>query len=123
MEDRRLHHAGHIGGIRRRARFIRQRRESDLVVDDQVDGAAGGIAVKLRKIQRLRHHALARERRVAMNQQRNHALPLGIAQTILLRPHDALDHRIHGLEMAWIGATETTISLPDSDRRTPLAPR
>src|ERR1019366_2160903 len=52
VEDGRLNTARHVGGVRRGARFIRQGGESDLVVDDQMDGAAGGITIELRQIQR-----------------------------------------------------------------------
>ena len=98
----RLHAARDVGGIRRRARFVGQRGEADLVVDDQVDGAAGGVAVELRQVQRLGHHALAGERRVAVDQHRNHALALGIAEPVLLGAHDAFHHRIHGFQVARI---------------------
>ncbi len=40
VEDGRLHHSRHIGGIRGGTRFLRVGCETDLVIDDQVDGAA-----------------------------------------------------------------------------------
>ena len=61
------------------------------------------IAVELRQIQRLGHHALAGERRVAVDQERDHALALGVAEAVLLRAHDAFDHRIDRFEMARVG--------------------
>ena len=46
VEDGRLHAARDVGGIRRGARFVGQRGESDLVVDDQVNGAAGANSLR-----------------------------------------------------------------------------
>ena len=103
VENGRLYAARHVGGIGRGARFIGQGGETDLVVDDQMNGAAGGIAVELRKIQRLRHHALAGKSRVAVDQQRNHALAGGVAQAVLLGPHDAFHHRVDRFQVAGIG--------------------
>ena len=103
VEDGRLHAARDVGGIGRGARFVGQRGEADLVVDDQVNGAAGGIAVELRKIERFGHHALAGESRVAVDQQRNHALALGVAEAVLLGADDAFDHRVDGFQVAGIG--------------------
>ena len=94
VEDGRLHHARDVGGIRRGARFVGIGGEADLVVDHQVNGAARGVAFQLRKIQRLGHHALPRESRVAVDQDRDDALALRIAQPILLGTHDAFHHRV-----------------------------
>ncbi len=70
VEDRRLDHAGHVGGVHRGARRRRGGGEADLVVDHHVHGAAGAVAAQLRHVQRLGDHALARERRVAVQQRR-----------------------------------------------------
>ena len=72
MEDRRLHHQRHIGAIGRGARIDRRGGEADLVVDDEMDGAAGAEALGARRGEAFRHHALAGEGRIAMNQQRQH---------------------------------------------------
>ena len=100
MEDRRLHHARDVGRVDGGARIVGQRGEADLVVDDQMDGAAGAVAIELRKVQRLGHYALAGERGVAMDQERNDAGVLGVAQPFLLGAHHAFDHRIDGFEVA-----------------------
>jgi hypothetical protein len=49
VEDRRLDHLGHVGRIGRRAREARRRGEADLVVDDEVDRAAGAVALEARE--------------------------------------------------------------------------
>jgi hypothetical protein len=102
VEDGRLHAARNIGGIRRRARFVGQRGEADLVVDDQVNRAAGGVAVELRKIQRLGDHALSGEGRVAVDQHRDDA-SRAVSPSGPAWDGDAFDDRIHGFEMARIG--------------------
>ena len=68
VEDRRLHHQGHIRRIGRRARIHRARREADLVVHDEVDRAARAVALQARQRKALGHHPLPRKRRVAMQQ-------------------------------------------------------
>ncbi len=102
MENWRLHHARDIGRIRRRARFIGQRRESDLVIDDQVHGAAGRIAVELREVERLGNNALSSESGIAVDQQRNHLLAFRVAEPVLLGTHNALNHRIDGFQVTGI---------------------
>ena len=93
MENRRLHHAGDVGGVGGGARIFRQRGEADLVVDDEVQRAAGAIAIELRKVQRFGNDALAGESGVAVDQQRNDATALGIAEALLLGAHHAFDDR------------------------------
>ncbi len=63
MEDRRLDHLGHVGGVDGRSGRRRVGGEAELVVDDQVHGAAGLVAGQGRHVERLGHDALARRRR------------------------------------------------------------
>ncbi len=72
MEDRRLDHLRDVGAVDRRTRRRRRRGEADLVVDDDVDRAAGAVAAQLREVERLGHDALAGERSVAVDEQRQH---------------------------------------------------
>ena len=63
-------------------------------------GAAGAVAAQLRQVQRLGDHALAGERRVAVQEQGQDGVRLaGEVEPVLLRPHDALEHRVDGLEV------------------------
>ena len=73
MEDRRLHHQRHVGGIGRGARVDRRGGEADLVVDDEMDGAAGAETLGAGHGETFRHHALAGEGGIAVDQQRQHA--------------------------------------------------
>ena len=84
----------------RRARVLRGGGEADLVVDDDVDRAAGAVAAQLGQVQRLGDHALAGERGVAVDEQRQHRVPLELeVDAVLLGPHDALEHRVDRLQV------------------------
>ncbi|MNU43136.1 hypothetical protein D3C71_319130 [compost metagenome] len=69
VEDRGLDHQRHIRRIGRRARVARAGGEADLVVDDEVQGAAGAVALQPHQGEALGHHALAGEGGVAVDQQ------------------------------------------------------
>jgi hypothetical protein len=72
VKHRDLEHPGDIARVARRARLVRIGGEPDLVVDDDVHRAAGLVALERREVQRLGDHALAHERRVAVDEQRHH---------------------------------------------------
>ena len=67
--------------------------EADLIVDDDVDRAAGVEAASLRQLQRLHDDALPGEGGIAVNLHRQHLVALRIAAALLTRAHRALDHR------------------------------
>ena len=77
--------------------------EADLVVDDHVDRAAGAVATQLGEVQGLGHDALAGERRVAVDEQRQHGVLGAAVEDVLLGPGDALEHRVDGLEVRRVG--------------------
>jgi hypothetical protein len=77
VEDRRLDALGDVRRIGRGARELRARREADLVVDDEVDAAAGIVAADAREAEAFPDDALARHRRVAMDQHGQDLLVLG----------------------------------------------
>src|SRR5206468_12461999 len=64
VEDGRLDAARDVGGVRRGARLVGQGGEPDLIINDEVDGAAGGVAVELREVEGLGDDALSGEGRV-----------------------------------------------------------
>src|SRR5581483_3483662 len=99
MEDRPLHHLGHIGRVRTRAPLLRRSGESDLVVDDNMQRAADRVTGQPMKIQRFLDNALAREGGVAVNQEGHPAAALHVAGAILLGARAAERHGIHELEM------------------------
>ena len=72
VENRCLDHLRHIGRIGRRAGKTRIGRETDLVIDDEMERAGHAMAAQSRKPQHFGHHTLAGERRIAVEQQRQH---------------------------------------------------
>ena len=76
--------------------------EADLVVDDHVDGAADPKAARLRHLEGLHHHALARERGIAMDEQRRYAVAIRVCAPILPSPHGARHHWADDLQMGRI---------------------
>ena len=72
VEDRCPNHFRDIGAVLGRPGELRCGGEADLVVHDDVDGAAGAVSLEQRQVQRLGHHALAGERGIPVQHQRNH---------------------------------------------------
>ena len=105
VEDRRLHHLGHVRAVGRGARVARVGGEADLVVDDEVDRAAGAVALEAGEAEALGHHALAGEGRIAVDQQRQHRRALaGLAAVlVLLGAHLAEHHGIDDLQVRGVG--------------------
>ena len=105
VEDRRLDHARDVRAVGRGARVARVGREADLVVDDEVDRAAGAVTLEAGQAEAFRHHALAGERRVAVDEQRQHrrALARRAAALVLLGAHLAEHHRIDDLQVRGVG--------------------
>ncbi|MHC2277016.1 hypothetical protein ACVME8_003627 [Bradyrhizobium diazoefficiens] len=105
MEDRRVDHLRHIRRIGRGTRVTRIGGEADLVVDDEVHGAAGAVALQVRQTEAFRDHALAGERGVAVHQQRHDgdAHIRRIAVLVLLGADLAEHDGIDDLEMRGIG--------------------
>ena len=100
VQDRRFDHLRHVAAIGGRACVKRLAGgEAHLVVDHHVDRAAGAVAARLRHLQRLHDHALARECRVAVHQDRQDLLAVRIAAPLLARAHRPFRHRIDDLEV------------------------
>jgi hypothetical protein len=104
VEDRDLEHLRHIRGVRCAARLLRAGGKTDLVVDDDVDRPTRAIPLKLAEVQRFEDGALPCERGIAVQQNWDHALAVGIVQVRLLGVDDALDDRIHQFQVARVGA-------------------
>ena len=84
-------------------RLVGRGGELDLVVDDDVDRAAGAVAPQLRQVERLGDHALAGERGVTVDQDWQHRELLATVENVLFGPGDALEHRVDGLQVAGVG--------------------
>ena len=115
MKDRNLDHLCDIGAIERRACLCGGRRVADLVVDDDVDRAAGAIAGKLRKVQCLCNHTLARKGCVAVDDDGNDRFAIRITCTNLLRLRAPFNDRINGLEMRRIRSQSEMDAFPRRD--------
>ncbi len=103
VEDRAVRHLRDVGAVERAARVARVGRgEADLVVDDDVDRAAGVVAARLGHVEAFLHDALSRDGGVAVDQHRQHLVALGIAPAVLARAHRAFHHGIHRLEVRGI---------------------
>ena len=104
VDDRDVEALGEIARVARRAALGRVGREADLVVRDQVQRAAGRVALEALEVERLRDDPLPRERRIAVDEdgQRDgrvvEARPLRAVG--LLGPGPALDDGVDGLEVA-----------------------
>ena len=103
VEDRGVDGAGDIGGVDGAAAVVGAGGEADLVVDDQMDGAAGGVAVELGHVERFGNNTLAGEGGVAVDQQRNDAFALEVTEAILLGTDNAFDNRIDGFQVRRVG--------------------
>ncbi len=107
VDDRDVEALGEIARVSGRAAALRVGGEADLVVRDQVEGAAGRVAHERLEVERLGDAALAGERGVAVDEDRERdarvvvALPRGAVG--LLRPRPSLDDRVDRLEVARVG--------------------
>jgi len=104
VEHRDLQALGHVRAVERGARVRGPRGEPDLVVDDDVDGAAGAVSPQLGEVQGLRHHALAGECRVAVDEHREDGEAAAAeVDPVLLRPDHTLEHAVDRLEVGRVG--------------------
>ncbi len=104
MQDRCLNALRHVGRIGRAARKLRAGGEADLVVDDEVDAAAGIVTRDTGKAEAFPDDTLARKGRVAMDQHRQDLLMLAqIVAERLLRAHLAQHHRIDRFKVRGVG--------------------
>ena len=102
MKNRDLQHFGDIGRVNRRARFGWRSRETDLIINDNMERPANRVSRKLRKIERFLNHAFARKSRVAVNEQRQAARALGVAVAVLLGARASHRDRIDKLQMTGV---------------------
>ena len=114
VDDRDVEALGEVRRPAGRARVVRVGGEADLVVLDQVQRAADRVAVERLQVERLRHHALAGEGGVAVQDHRDRGVVVEVRVRALARRLDrargALDDRADVLEVARVGLE------PDEDR-------
>ena len=115
VQDRGLDHQGDVGRIGRGPAVARGGGEADLVVDHEMDRAAGAVALQPHQGEAFGHHALAGEGGVAVDQQRQDLGPVqrplrlgdaGMGLTDvegLFGARLAQHHRIDDLEVGGVG--------------------
>ena len=104
VQDRRLNALCHVRRVGRSAREFRSGCEPDLVVDDEVDAAAGVVAVDPCQAQAFPYNALARESCIAVDQDRQHLFVLvEIVTNGLLRAGLAQHNRVNRFEVGRVG--------------------
>ena len=104
VENRRLDHFRHVGGVHRRTPLLGKRGETDLVVHDYVYGAARTVTSQLRHVEGLGDDPLPRKGSVPMNKERQNFPAMGgIVTNTLTRARRSLDNRIDGFKMTWVG--------------------
>src|SRR5690606_33924877 len=100
VEDRRLNHLRHIGGVLCRARvFLLVGSEANLVVDHDADGATGTVGTGLRHLEGFHDHALTGNSRVTMDGHRQHFVADRVATTVLACTHRTLYHRRNNFQV------------------------
>ncbi len=104
VNDRDLEPLGEITGVPRRPGIDGIRRESDLIVDDDVKRSSRPKTGESREIERLGHNALAGESCVAVHTDGQHRrfVTLPISGEHLSRSGHSPEHWIHDFEMARI---------------------
>ncbi len=98
---------GEVGGVARRAAVARVGGEADLVVGDQVQRSAGGVARETLQVEDFGDDALCAESGVAVHQDRHRSADferrLGRIMIGLQRARPALDDGVDRFEMRWVG--------------------
>ena len=115
VEDRGLHHLGHVRRVHRGTGGFGSSGEPQLVVDHDVDRAAGPVAGEAGEIEGLGHHPLAGKGGVAVEQYGQYRKripgavlqlrpgPLLAPQPILFGTGHAHHHRVHRLQVGGVG--------------------
>ena len=104
MKDGETEGFGGGGTVAGGAGVDRKGGEGDLVVDDDMNGAAGLVALELREIEGFRHHALADKGSVAVDEDRKNLFAVhGVFPVALAGPGFAFHDGVHGLEVAGVG--------------------
>jgi len=103
MEDRCPNHFRHIGTVKCGARILLVARgKPDLVVQHDMHGALGRVAARLRHAEGFHNHALARKRRVTVDDHGQDAIASFIMAAFLACAHRALHHGSDDFEMGRI---------------------
>lgn len=90
--------------VSRRSGVSRISCKSNLIVDDDVNGAVCSVVGKIGQMESFVNHALSRESSVSVDQHGHHLLSFSITFVKLFGSCLALNDRVYGFQMAWISA-------------------
>jgi len=103
VEDRGFDHFGDVSGVGGATGVGGSGGEADLVIDDDVDGAAGAVAWELGEIEGFRDHALACEGGVAVEEDGDDGFAVeAVALGALTGAGGTFDDWVDGFEVAWV---------------------
>ena len=126
VDDRDVEALREVARVPRRPTLGRIGRETDLVVRDEVERAAGGVPLEALQVERLRDDALAGEGGVAVDEDRDRdrrVVQRGAARAVgLLGARPALDDGVDRLEVARV-RRDRDVDLPAPVSRVPEAGR
>jgi len=77
--------------------------ETNLVVDDNVNGAVGGVVGQVGQVEGLEHNALTAEGSITVKQHGHDFLALAVSPVELLGTSLALDDGVAGLQVRGVG--------------------
>ena len=100
VQNRGFDHLHHVRAVQRGAAVARVTGgEANLVVDDDMHRAAGGVTPGFSQRQRFHDHTLTGKRRVAVHQHGQHLLAFGVSAAVHAGTHRAFDHRVHNFQV------------------------
>ena len=102
MEHQPLCDLGHVGAVGRRPCVEVIGGEAHLVVHHKVHRATGAVAVQASHLGHLIHHTLARDGRIPVDEDGQHARFISTVGVDAC-PSDALHHGVHRLEVRGVG--------------------
>src|SRR5690606_40485437 len=103
MEDGRLDHLGDVRAVfGRTGIFPTAGGKTNLVVDHDMDGSTGAETTGLGHLECLHDHPLARERSVAVHDNRQYLITFFVTSTMLARSHRPFNHRTNDLHVVWV---------------------
>jgi len=99
MHDGHADGVGDGGAVVGTPRVVEVGRKPNLVVDYKMYAAPGVVAFELRHLGHFAHHTLAGEGGVAVDDDGHDAAVVFIIQHFAAGAHEALENRVHGLEV------------------------
>ena len=105
MEDWSADSSGDLGAVCARTGTIRSRGEANLVIDDDMDGAADFIVPQPLHLEALVHDTLASDRSITVHNNGHYSFSVLTLATkeVLFGTGSALYAWVHGFEVRWVG--------------------